>query len=262
MAGFTRSHGANAQAQDWDDFLADERSQPTGSWLPLDGLDGHYGPGPQLRPTPATRRGPLSPGDVAAESTPTARHNTRTQGQAKAGGKNQAQTVSITGIQVKAVAMLAGAALAALALYVVVSAAVEWLQIRADDFQYGRPRTAQIDAYVGHNETAGVPSHFVAMNLNRRVTVLELPGGDITKINTIVGPYLFGEGEDLTPVRAAVEDVNGDGKPDLVLTVKNEELVYSNDGTQFELMTPEEHAALQKARQQQQAGAAAPEAGK
>jgi len=142
--------------------------------------------------------------------------------------------------------MLVGGALAALALYGAVSAAVEWTQIKLDDVQYGRPRTAQIDAFVGHGETDGVPSHFIAMNLNRRVTIIELPGGDGAKSSTIVGPYLFGANEDLTPVQASAQDVNGDGKPDLVVTAKSEQLIYLNDGAAFKLITPEQQASLRK----------------
>jgi hypothetical protein len=142
--------------------------------------------------------------------------------------------------------MLAGAVLCSLAVYVAVSTAVQWTQVKLDDFQYGRPRTVQLDSFVGHNEAEGVPSHFIAMNLNRRVTVLEIPGGDSTKITTIVGPYLFGEGEDLTPVQAGVQDVNVDGKPDLIVSIKNEQLIYLNDGAAFKLITPEQQSALQK----------------
>jgi hypothetical protein len=127
-----------------------------------------------------------------------------------------------------------------------VSAAVEWTQIKLDDLQYGRPRTAQIDAFVGHREAEGVPSHFIAMNLNRRVTVIELPGGDSAKATTILGPYLFGANEDLTPVQLGAQDVNGDGKPDLVVAAKNEQLIYLNDGAAFKLITPEQQAALRK----------------
>src|SRR5262249_31660379 len=110
----------------------------------------------------------------------------------------------------------------------------------------GRPRTMQMDAFVGHSEADGVPSHFIAMNLNRRVTILEMPGGDSAKASAIIGPYLFGSGEDLTPVQIAAQDVNADGSPDLVVSVKNEQLVYLNNGTSFKLITPEERAVLQK----------------
>ena len=74
-----------------------------------------------------------------------------------------------------------------------------------------------------------------------------MPGADSSRAAAIIGPYLFGSGEDLTPVQIATQDVNSDGKPDLIVTVKNEQLIYLNDGANFKLMTPEERAALQKA---------------
>src|SRR5207244_11386218 len=120
--------------------------------------------------------------------------------------------------------------------------AVQWTQVELAELQVGRPRTGQLDAFVGHNEAEGLPSHFIAMNLNRRVTVMEFPGGDSAKVTTIVGPYLFGEGEDLTPVQASVQDVNVDGKPDLIVSVKNEQLIYLNDGTAFKLITTDQQS--------------------
>jgi len=156
--------------------------------------------------------------------------------------------------------MMAGAVLCALAVYVAVSSVLEWAQVKMDDLQYGRPRTAQVDAYVGHNEADGVPTHFIGMNLNRRVTVLEMPGGDSAKLSTIVGPYLFGEGEDLTPVQISVQDVNADTKPDLIVSAKNEQLIYLNDGTAFKLISPEERAALEKSQVDPKQSAAQPPA--
>src|SRR5262249_25523215 len=88
------------------------------------------------------------------------------------------------------------------------------------------------------------------MNLNRRVTIFEMPGGDSTKVSTIVGPYLFGQGEDLTPVTLNSTDLNADGKADLVVSVKNEQLLYLNDGTSFRLATPEERLSIEKAQLQ------------
>jgi hypothetical protein len=117
-----------------------------------------------------------------------------------------------------------------------------------DDLRYGRPRTMQLSAYVGHNEQAGQPSHFVAMNLNRRVIVVELPGGDSAKAQTLQGPYLFGANENLTPVTLRVNDLNGDQKGDLVIAVKNEEIIYINSGDSFRLITDDERRQIAEVR--------------
>lgn len=120
-------------------------------------------------------------------------------------------------------------------------------QTLADDLRYGTPRTMQVSEYVGHNERPGQPTHFIAMNLNRRVVVIELPGGDSTKARTLQGPYLFGANEDLTPVLLRVQDVNGDTKGDLVIAVKNEEIVYINSGDSFRLINDAERQQLLEA---------------
>ena len=231
MANYTRSNGANARAPEWDDF-EEEAPQRTGSWLPLEALEEEpYLPGPLRAVQPAPRQSRAErPESKAAPR----RHKTQDAGPKAARGR--------------LVALFAGGALCALAVYAAISAAVEWTQIKLDDVQYGRPRTAQIDAFVGHGEGEGVPSHFIAMNLNRRVTVIELPGGDSAKATTIAGPYLFGANEDLTPVQVGSQDINGDGKPDLLVTAKNEQLIYLNDGAAFKLITPDQQASLRKAQ--------------
>ena len=141
----------------------------------------------------------------------------------------------------------AGAALAAVALYLVVSALVTWTQIKLDDMAYGNPRTTHLDAVVGAGDSEAQPTHFIAMNLNRQVSVIELPGGDLSKAVAINGPYLFGDGENLTPIKMRVEDINGDGKPDLLLTVKNEELAYINDKANFRPITADEKVKVEQA---------------
>jgi hypothetical protein len=238
------TQGANARAVNWND--RDEAPQPRrGNWLPLNELNDeeYYVGTPELHAVPAPRRGSTIASTQLEWARQTAAYPKRAQQASAKATRAQAEPV---GVQAKAVAIAAGAMIGLLGLYVAATAAVEWVQVKADDMQYGRPRTMQLDAYVGHGEAEGVPSHFIAMNLNRRVTILEMPGGDSTKASTIVGPYLFGHGEDLTPVQVAAQDVNADGQADLLVTIKNEQLIYVNDGAGFKLMTPEEHAALQK----------------
>lgn len=134
--------------------------------------------------------------------------------------------------------------LAALAVYAAVSLLVGKVHVIVDDIRYGRPRTVQLDAFVGHDEPAGRPTHIIAMNLNRQVVVVELPGGDAAKSRTIAGPYLFGADEDLTPVLLGLRDMDGDGQPDLLLDVRREQIVYLNKDGAFRLPTPDEQAHL------------------
>jgi hypothetical protein len=263
----TRTQGATARAQSWDD-LAPAPRNPNGSWLPLAALDDEevYAGGPRLEavargdrraqiPTrqyaqvahTTSQRVLSAPAAPRQDGAPIQELLRQAQGKAR-GRQSEQREQSATRSQVKAMAIAVGGMLALLALYVAVSTVVQWASVKLDDFQYGRPRTSQMDAYVGHGEAEGNPSHFIALNLNRRVTILELPGGDSTKTATIVGPYLFGQGEDLTPVQLNSTDLNSDGKPDLVVSVKNEQLLYLNDGATFKLATPEEQAAIEKAQ--------------
>src|SRR5215471_18142965 len=74
------------------------------------------------------------------------------------------------------------------------SALGSWWRIRQDDMTYGRPRTFQVDAVVGHSDSTSNPSHFIFINLNRHVEIIELPGGDATHSRIYNGPTLFGDG--------------------------------------------------------------------
>src|SRR5919199_2875850 len=133
--------------------------------------------------------------------------------------------------------------LCGIALALVASSVLSWTRIRLDDLRYGRPRTMQLSAVVGHNDGSGTPTQLIAMNLNRRVVVLEIPGGDVARTRTLAGPYLFGANEDLTPVRLRLAYVNADRDLDLLVSVKNEEMIYINENGSFRLINAGERAA-------------------
>lgn len=124
------------------------------------------------------------------------------------------------------------------------SALGAWWQVHQDDATYGRPRTFQVDAVVGHNDSPSNPTHFTFINLNRHVIIIELPGGDPSHARIYSGPTLFGDGQDLTPITAEFRDVNSDGKPDMIIHIQDQRLVYINDGTQFRPQQPGERVNL------------------
>ncbi|WP_129627032.1 hypothetical protein [Candidatus Oscillochloris fontis] len=135
--------------------------------------------------------------------------------------------------------------LAMLAIYVLVGAVVGWAQVRIDDIRYGRPRTTQIAGLVGHGaEASNHLTRLIGLNLNRQVVVLELPAGDSSQVRSLPGPYLFGANEDLTPVLLSLRDMDRDGLADLIIDVRNEQVVYLNRDGFFRLPTVGEQQQL------------------
>lgn len=122
--------------------------------------------------------------------------------------------------------------LLALGLVVLGHFALAWISLTWDDLHYGRPRTFQVDAFVGH-ETANVPSHFIALNLHGRVEVIEFPGGDSTHARVFLGPQLYGDGADLVPVQLEFVDSRHDHHPDMLVVFGNSHMLFRNEQGTF-----------------------------
>ena len=142
-----------------------------------------------------------------------------------------------------------------LVLWTLLTLAVTWWNMTWDDIHYGRPRTFQTNAVVGHNDSPSNPSHFIALNLNGRIEVIEFPGGDASKARIYIGPQLFGSGDTLTPVTLSFVDVHGNQRPDMILhfhskgwlgfSDSEQQLVYINDQGTFRPARPDELPAVQ-----------------
>ncbi len=129
-----------------------------------------------------------------------------------------------------------GVSMLCLVLFIAAYTSIPQLwQRHLDDTTYGNPRTYQVDANVGH----GGVEHFIALNNHGTIEVLEIPS---TPTNTNQ-PHLYiivrlvSPGADLVPATLSFPDVNGDGKPDLQVTVldgSNPSVwVLFNNGTTF-----------------------------
>jgi hypothetical protein len=162
-------------------------------------------------------------------------------------GPQRRTSIGLPAGNVGNIAYLITGLLALLAAYVLLSSAIGFGRTTLDNFRYGYPRTFHLSANVGRPEEANGPTHLIAMNLERQVVILEIPGGDSTQIRSLPGPYLFGSDEHLTPVTMRLADMNGDGAPDLLVRVKDEEMVYLNRDNTFGLITAEERQQLMQA---------------
>jgi hypothetical protein len=139
---------------------------------------------------------------------------------------------------------------AMLVLWTLLTLAVSWWNTTWDDLHYGRPRTFQVDTVVGQNDSSSNPSHFIALNLNGRIEVIEFPGGDASKARIYIGPQLYGSSENLMPVTLSFVDVNGNHRPDMILHVQDTRLVYINENGGFRPATPDELHAVERYLQQ------------
>jgi hypothetical protein len=117
--------------------------------------------------------------------------------------------------------------------WIALNALGTWWQTTLNDWQYGRPRTFQIDAVVGHHDSPQNPSHFIAMNLNGHIIVIEIPGDDVSKSVVFSGPTLLGSGQDLAPVTLTFQDVNHDGKLDMIVNVQGHQFIFLNEHGTF-----------------------------
>ncbi len=113
-----------------------------------------------------------------------------------------------------------------------------WWTTILDDWHYGRPRTFQIDQNVGH---FNYPSHFVALNLNGKIEVIETqPQNPNQQQSTHM--YIaatLATDQNLQAVTLHFEDLNGDGKLDMLVFVGNTlQVPLYNNGTSFQSQPP------------------------
>src|SRR5260370_26213170 len=179
-----------------------------------------------------------------------------TPGSASTGPRPQTPRLIRTGVRhrgmlrVHPLLLLGLGMIVMLVLWTLLTLAVSWWNTTWDDIHYGRPRTFQIDAVVGQNDSAASPSHFIALNLNGRIEVIEFPGGDGSKARIYLGPQLYGTDADLIPVTLSFVDVNGNHRPDMLLHFQNTPLVFINDQGGFPPATPDELHAVERYLQQ------------
>lgn len=219
----------------------------------------------KIAPRSVLRHRPLGNAQAQSSITPVAQRASRVRSQPKVQDDEDASDRS-TGVQAKEprrahpLLYLGVGMLVMLAIGTGLSFVVPWVHTTLDDLRYGRPRTFQVDAFVGHNEQAGMPTHFIALNLHRHILIIELPGGDPAHARIYSGPVLYGAGDDLVPVTLSFADVNGDHKPDMIIhlhyqgwfgfTDSEQQLVYINENGGFRPAHPDELPPIERYLQQ------------
>ena len=123
--------------------------------------------------------------------------------------------------------------LAAMLMLSAAQLVISWTATALDDLHYGRPRTYQVDAVVGHQDSAASPSHFLALNLHGRIQIIEWPAGDATHVHVYVGPQLLATGGDLAPVTLSFSDPSR-GPVDMLVHIEQSTLIFHNNGQTFQ----------------------------
>ena len=113
---------------------------------------------------------------------------------------------------------------------------VGWAQLTLNDWQYGRPRTFQTDAFVGQ-EQADQPSHFLAINNHGQVEIIDLPGNDPAHARLFLGPHLTGTNADLTPATLRFLDPNHTHHPDMLIQCGTISVLFRNQQGTFQADT-------------------------
>ncbi len=184
-------------------------------------------PMPALAPKSAVRDQTVAP-DVATEVPPWIARASRTQPTSKLPERRR-RTLSRQPFWLLPVGL---GMILMLGIVIVGSVVLGWAQTVSDDLHYGRPRTFQMDAFVGH-ETGSTPSHFIALNLQGQIEIIELPGGDATHARMYVGPHIYGPGADLVPVTVRFVEGVQPHHPDMLILFQNTQVVFHNAGGTF-----------------------------
>jgi hypothetical protein len=118
-----------------------------------------------------------------------------------------------------------------LGLYLGLSWLGNWWTEHQLDASYGFPRTYQVDAIVYPGDTSDHPSHYIFLNLNGTVEIIELPQGNSAHARIYKGPTLFSDNAALVPVTGEFREVGG--KEEMIIHIGDQHIIYINDGAQF-----------------------------
>ena len=110
---------------------------------------------------------------------------------------------------------------------------VGWTTNTLTAWQYGTPRTFQTNARVGHGDTLQL-SHFIALNNQGQIEVIEFPGNNAAHARIFFGPRLSGPQTDQLPVTLHFVNSGQTGYPNMVVQVQGIEEVFLNHNGTFQ----------------------------
>ena len=129
--------------------------------------------------------------------------------------------------------------IAVVAFAVVLISAGNWWAGVQEDWQYGKnPRTYQTDAVVGHGDSPQSPTHFIGMNLNGQIIVLEISRADPTKARRYNITTIENNAGN-PPVKISFQDVDASGKLAMLVQIGDPStgtaftITLLNNGTEF-----------------------------
>jgi hypothetical protein len=127
--------------------------------------------------------------------------------------------------------LFAGGMVVMLALFIGFQLLGNWWSQHQIDTAYGFPRIYQTDAVVYPGDTFTHPSHYLFLNLNGTVEIIEFPHGNAAHARVYTGPTLYAENADQIPVTGSFTNVSG--REEMIVHIQERDIVYVNDGKQF-----------------------------
>ena len=129
------------------------------------------------------------------------------------------------------VVLLGSGMVVAAVLFIAIYAVFNWWQLHQIDVAYGNPRTYQTDAIIYPGDSSAHPTHYIFLNLNGSVQIIEEPHGDASHAKIYIGPTLIEDNASLVPVTGEFKQING--KEEMIVHVGDQELIYLNNGQKF-----------------------------
>ena len=96
---------------------------------------------------------------------------------------------------------------------------------------YEYPRISQADAVVYPGDTTDHPSHYLFLNLQGTVLIVEFPHGDAAHARIYKSVTLYSDNAEQVPITGEFRVVNG--KIEMLVHIQDKIILYINNGTQF-----------------------------